>query len=302
MKKRWANKKNREAQSKKLKESWSDLKLREKQSEMVKRKHAANPEKWAKSKETRKKISESLTGKPHPHTKEQDEKIAEANRGKKRSAKTRARISAAKKGQTYRPRSKKHTRNQSRVQTGKPKGHGESVSRGVKKHYRTPAGKAQAKKHSEHLSKMYQDNPEKFQKWIEAGLSSTSRKWCDTEPELQMAAILDELGIGYVKQYREPSLPKPHRYHKWDFRVAGAKVLIEVDGCWWHGCAKHATASRRRELKESVTKQSRRDRVAEEQGWTVLRFWEHNLNENRFGVLVVVDEALNEAYEARASA
>lgn len=54
-----------------------------------------------------------------------------------------------------------------------------------------------------------------------------------------------------------------------------------VDGCFWHGCPEHGTrpAANRRRWQAKAT--ANRDRDADTtallvaQGWTVLRFWEH---------------------------
>lgn len=183
---------------------------------------------------------------------------------------------------------------------GQSKKCGPAVSAFRKKYDKTPEGRARLKKHSEHLSKMYKDNPEKFQKWIEAGLSSTSRKWHDTKPELQMAAILDELGIKYVKQHREPLLSRGHRNHKWDFRLLDVSVLLEIDGCFWHGCPKHTSKSRRAELKESAKKELDRDVEADLSGWIVLRFWEHEFDDAPGDVARCVVDVMNRSSEVAA--
>ena len=69
-----------------------------------------------------------------------------------------------------------------------------------------------------------------------------------------------------------------------DFTFRGEKLVVFVDGCFWHGCPAHgripATNNdywtkkilRNRTRDAKVTKRLRAD------GWRVLRLWEHDLN------------------------
>lgn len=128
------------------------------------------------------------------------------------------------------------------------------------------------------MSQYFKNHPDEAARRIDL-MNTKNHKWHDTKPELQAAEILDELGVGYEKQYRARWMPRGFRNHKWDFRLLDANVLIEVDGCWWHGCPEHASEERRAELNESVKKELDRDREADLSGWVVLRFWEHELND-----------------------
>ncbi len=60
-----------------------------------------------------------------------------------------------------------------------------------------------------------------------------------------------------------------------------ARVAVFIDGCFWHGCPKHATVPKTNreywlpklaENKERDRRQTSRIRVA---GWRVFRVWEH---------------------------
>ena len=66
-----------------------------------------------------------------------------------------------------------------------------------------------------------------------------------------------------------------------DIVFPGPKVLVFVDGCFWHGCPKHATFPKSNtrywlpklaENRERDRRQSDRLRKA---GWRVIRVWEH---------------------------
>lgn len=68
-----------------------------------------------------------------------------------------------------------------------------------------------------------------------------------------------------------------------DFVFPKPRLAVFVDGCFWHGCPKHATfpATRRAFwLKKFATNKTRDHRVNRELrqlGWRVLRIWEHEL-------------------------
>lgn len=60
-----------------------------------------------------------------------------------------------------------------------------------------------------------------------------------------------------------------------------AKVVVFVDGCFWHGCAEHYYPSKTNVSYwgPKIDANRRRDRETDalltDAGWTVLRFWEH---------------------------
>jgi DNA mismatch endonuclease (patch repair protein) len=72
-------------------------------------------------------------------------------------------------------------------------------------------------------------------------------------------------------------------YGKPDFVFDQERVAIFVDGCFWHGCAecRNIPESNREFWEKKIFKTKARDQevVAKlsEEGWTVIRFWEHEL-------------------------
>jgi DNA mismatch endonuclease (patch repair protein) len=60
-------------------------------------------------------------------------------------------------------------------------------------------------------------------------------------------------------------------------------VAVFVDGCFWHGCPKHATQPKNNAafwLKKLAGNRARDrlvTRTLRRQGWTVIRIWEHEL-------------------------
>ena len=71
-----------------------------------------------------------------------------------------------------------------------------------------------------------------------------------------------------------------------DFVFLSEDLVIFVDGCFWHGCPKcgHVPKKNGRFWKEKIKRNRARDRrnnrLLREVGYSVLRFWEHDLSEN----------------------
>lgn len=100
----------------------------------------------------------------------------------------------------------------------------------------------------------------------------------DTEVELAVRRALHSAGFRYRKHY-----PVPGRSRRSiDIAFPGKRIAIFIDGCFWHGCEIHRTVpkSNRAWWQAKLDENRRRDRdtteVLVEQGWTVLRFWEHD--------------------------
>lgn len=78
----------------------------------------------------------------------------------------------------------------------------------------------------------------------------------------------------------------------------GPRVAVYVDGCFWHGCPKHyvrprsSTAFWSRKLMENVARDRRQTIALEGAGWTVCRFWEHEIYQDLDGVAAAVKAAL----------
>lgn len=66
-----------------------------------------------------------------------------------------------------------------------------------------------------------------------------------------------------------------------DIVFGPAKVAVFVDGCFWHGCPKHATWPKSNDQfwRDKIEGNQRRDRDTDqrlaEAGWIPLRIWEH---------------------------
>ena len=68
-----------------------------------------------------------------------------------------------------------------------------------------------------------------------------------------------------------------------DFTFRKERVVIFVDGCFWHCCPKHSNmpANNRKFWEQKLALNKMRDqlvtRTLRQRGWRVLRIWEHDL-------------------------
>ncbi len=72
-----------------------------------------------------------------------------------------------------------------------------------------------------------------------------------------------------------------------DFVFRKERVVIFVDGCFWHGCPIHGTRPKdnrafwRKKITANQTRDRRVHRALRHSGWKVLRIWEHSLRPKR---------------------
>jgi DNA mismatch endonuclease, patch repair protein len=100
----------------------------------------------------------------------------------------------------------------------------------------------------------------------------------DTKPELALRSALHALGYRYRKDFR---LDLPARRVRPDIAFTGRKVAVFVDGCFWHACPEHGSKPKNNEwywspkLAGNVERDRAVDAALIQEGWTVVRLWEH---------------------------
>jgi DNA mismatch endonuclease (patch repair protein) len=73
-------------------------------------------------------------------------------------------------------------------------------------------------------------------------------------------------------------------FGKPDFVFPKQKVILFVDGCFWHGCPKHSNMPKnnrpfwKKKLTGNVERDKNVSRKLRKQEWKVVRVWEHELN------------------------
>ena len=99
----------------------------------------------------------------------------------------------------------------------------------------------------------------------------------NTEPELAVRRELHRRGM----RYRVGLRPIPDVRRTADIVFTRARVVIFVDGCFWHACPMHGTWPKanlqwwRAKLENNANRDHDTDLKLREAGWTVLRVWEH---------------------------
>lgn len=99
----------------------------------------------------------------------------------------------------------------------------------------------------------------------------------DTGPELRLRSELHRRGLRFRVDVPVPFLPR----HRADVVFGPAKVVVFVDGCFWHGCPLHGSTPKANAAwwKAKVERVRRRDARTDEayweHGWRVVRVWEH---------------------------
>lgn len=99
----------------------------------------------------------------------------------------------------------------------------------------------------------------------------------DTTPELLLRKELHRRGLRFRVDHAVPGMPR----RRADIVFTRARIAVFVDGCFWHGCPDHAThpASNAAWWSAKLARNIERDRETDDHlrnnGWSVLRFWEH---------------------------
>ncbi|MFE5879856.1 very short patch repair endonuclease [Streptomyces hydrogenans] len=99
----------------------------------------------------------------------------------------------------------------------------------------------------------------------------------DTAPEMAVRRLLHAAGLRYRVNVPVPGMPR----RTIDIAFGGARIAVFLDGCFWHGCPEHATHPKanaewwREKLAKNMTRDRETTAHLQSQGWTVLRFWEH---------------------------
>jgi DNA mismatch endonuclease (patch repair protein) len=105
-------------------------------------------------------------------------------------------------------------------------------------------------------------------------MQSTRRR--DTPGEVALRTRLHRQGFRYRIDY-----PIPGTRRRADIVFVRARIVVFVDGCFWHGCPTHGTWPKtnsawwRQKIEANRSRDRDTDRKLRIAGWKVLRFWEH---------------------------
>lgn len=99
----------------------------------------------------------------------------------------------------------------------------------------------------------------------------------DTGPELALRRAVHARGLRYFVNRR----PVKTVRRTADLVFPTAHVAVFVDGCFWHGCPEHHSAPKTNadfwsgKVQRNRERDAETDRLLTDEGWTVLRIWEH---------------------------
>lgn len=98
-----------------------------------------------------------------------------------------------------------------------------------------------------------------------------------TAPETRLRQELHRRGRRFRVQMRVPGLPR----RRVDIAFTRLRLVVFVDGCFWHGCPVHGVRPRANaewwawKLDLNASRDRDTDRLLGGLGWHVLRVWEH---------------------------
>jgi DNA mismatch endonuclease (patch repair protein) len=111
----------------------------------------------------------------------------------------------------------------------------------------------------------------------------------NTKPEIVLRKALWARGLRFRKYYCKEKI---------DIAFPSKKLAIFVDGCFWHGCPIHSHLPKSHKdywhpkLKKNMERDQAKNRRLKAEGWKVLRFWEHEV-EDPAKILNKVQRELN---------
>jgi DNA mismatch endonuclease (patch repair protein) len=107
-----------------------------------------------------------------------------------------------------------------------------------------------------------------------------SQRQRDTAAEIALRSLLHRRGLRFRVHYALPNLRR-----RADIAFPRQRIAVFVDGCFWHGCPEHGTWPKQNAdwWREKIEANRRRDADTDarlgDQGWKVVRIWEHEAAE-----------------------
>ena len=145
--------------------------------------------------------------------------------------------------------------------------------RGIKKPGTSAAlkGRPKTKAHREAIRKA-KSTPEAIerQREIRAGIVVPFK---DSKIEMAVQEWLTAHGVLFDKHVMIDGV----KHHRWDLVLQDRRVVIEVDGCYWHGC--HECERYAPEWEVTVERDRKHNEAAKSAGWTVVRVWGHEVKD-----------------------
>ena len=113
----------------------------------------------------------------------------------------------------------------------------------------------------------------------------------NTKPERRLRSVLWARGLRY-RLHRKTPVGRP------DLVFPRPRVAVFVDGCYWHGCPDHYVRPRTRhefwaeKLEANIARDRRQTCELENDGWLVVRVWEHEVDDAIEHVCDIIEQAV----------
>lgn len=97
-----------------------------------------------------------------------------------------------------------------------------------------------------------------------------------TTPELRLAKAFRKAKVRYRSQVKRAGINV-------DFFLPDSRVVIFVDGCFWHGCKRHRALPKdasefwHTKIRKNRSRDRRNNRTLREVSYIVIRVWEHDV-------------------------
>jgi len=114
----------------------------------------------------------------------------------------------------------------------------------------------------------------------------------DTRLEKALRSQLWKQGIRYRKNSQS-------LFGKPDISITSKKIVVFIDSCFWHGCGEHLRLpkSNIEYWANKVERNKNRDQAVNmhyrNNGWKVLRIWEHRIKQDIDSAAIEIVEAIN---------
>ena len=101
----------------------------------------------------------------------------------------------------------------------------------------------------------------------------------NTVPEIKLRKMLFAAGIrGYRIHYNLPGKP--------DIVFVRKKIVVFIDGCFWHKCPADFQAPETRKdfwmkkIQSNIDRDKKINKQLKHEGWTIIRIWEHEIKKD----------------------
>jgi DNA mismatch endonuclease (patch repair protein) len=133
--------------------------------------------------------------------------------------------------------------------------------------------------------------PDKFTSEVRSQIMAAIKQK-NTKTELALFKGLRDHKIKFQKHYKKATGTP-------DIAIPSKKLAIFIDGDFWHGYRYPKWKKRLTspywisKIEGNMARDKRTSRALKKSGWTVLRFWEHDIKKNLQEVICKIDHALS---------